>query len=168
MGADPPSSDVLVVADMPLAALRGLLDRLGLDLCVVPDGEAIPGSFWGEPEAGLIGRRVFVRSDTPVHSVLHETAHVVCMDGERRAALARDAGGDDPEEAAVCFLQVVLADSLPAGRDRIMRDMDSWGYSFRLGSTRRWFDDDAADARDWLLRHELLDADDRPTWHLRN
>jgi len=34
--------------------------------------------------------------------------------------------------------------------------MDAWGYSFRLGSTRAWFEEDAADARDWLVRHGIL------------
>ena len=50
-----------------------------------------------------------------------------------------NAGGDDLEESAVCFLQVILADFLDGvGRDRLMRDMDAWGYSFRLGSTAAW------------------------------
>ncbi len=44
-----------------------------------------------------------------------------------------------------------MADQLPGvGRDRLMQDMDAWGYSFRLGSTRAWFEGDAEDARQWL------------------
>jgi hypothetical protein len=43
-----------------------------------------------------------------------------------------------------------------------MQDMDRWGYSFRLGSTRAWFAADAADACDWLVRHRILDAAGRP------
>jgi hypothetical protein len=39
-----------------------------------------------------------------------------------------------------------------------MSDMDAWGYSFRLGSTQAWFEGDAADARQWLLRRHLIDA----------
>ena len=167
MGPDRAPAEVLLVADTPRAALSNLLARYSLDLCVVPDGEDIPGSYWGEPEAGLVGSRVYVRKDTPLHSLLHETAHLVCMDDMRRAAVLRDAGGDDAEEAAVCFLQVLLADSLPVGRDRIMLDMDRWGYSFRLGTTRRWFEEDAEDAREWLVRNGLLDASGRPTWRLR-
>jgi len=167
MGPDRVPADVLLVADTPRIALSGLLARYGLDLGVVPDGGDIPGSYWGEPEAGLVGSRVYVRKDTPLHSLLHETAHLVCMDDARRTALLGNAGGDDAEEAAVCFLQVVLADSLPAGRKRIMLDMDRWGYSFRLGSTRRWFEEDAEDAREWLVRNGLLDASGRPTWRLR-
>jgi hypothetical protein len=31
-----------------------------------------------------------------------------------------------------------------------MADMDAWGYSFRLGSTRAWFEADAEDAREFL------------------
>jgi hypothetical protein len=49
----------------------------------------------------------------------------------------------------------------------MMLDMDEWGYSFRLGSTRAWFESDAADARTWLLARALIDADDKPTWKLR-
>ena len=79
---------------------------------VAPD-EVIPGSYWGEREAGLIGAKIFARLDTPLHSVLHESAHFICMTPERRAGLDTDAGGDDAEENAVCYLQIVLADSLP-------------------------------------------------------
>lgn len=134
----------------------------------VPAGEQIPGSYWGAPEAGLLGSRIYLRDDTPVHSALHEAAHFICMDAERRAGLDTDAGGDDAEEDAVCYLQVLMADQL-AGitRAQLFTDMDSWGYSFRLGSARAWFDADAADARGWLLRHGLIDAAGALTWRLR-
>ncbi len=86
------------------------------------------------------------------------------MAPERRAGLDRDAGGDDLEESAVCYLQVLLADELPGvGRERLCSDMDSWGYSFRLGSTRAWFERDAGDAREWLREHGVIDGGDRPT-----
>jgi hypothetical protein len=50
-----------------------------------------------------------------------------------------------------------LADAIPGvGRERLMADMDAWGYSFRLGSTKAWFERDAEDARNWLLQHGLL------------
>jgi len=125
---------------------------------VAPE-QVIPGSFWGEREAGLIGSRIYARLDTPVHSVLHEGAHFICMTPERRAGLDRDAGGDDAEESAVCYLQIVLADSLPnVGRERLCRDMDEWGYSFRLGSAAAWFAEDAEDARQWLIDRGLIDA----------
>ena len=103
-----------------------------------------------------------------MHSLLHEAGHVICMDEARRAGLDRDAGGDDLEEAAVCYLQVVLADQLPGvGRGRLMQDMDAWGYSFRLGSSRSWFESDAADARAWLLGHGLITDAGAPTFALR-
>lgn len=149
-------------------ALASLLARYGLELRLIPCGEPIVGSYWGEPEAGLAGDRLHARLDTPVHSVLHEAAHYVCMRPERRAGLLRDAGGDDAEESAVCFLQLLLADALPRiGRDRLMLDMDHWGYSFRLGSTRAWFERDADDARDWLHREGLIDDRGALTWRLR-
>ena len=80
-----------------------------------------------------------------------------------------DAGGDYDEENAVCYLQIILAGYLPGtGREHMMHDMDAWGYSFRLGSARAWFERDAADARQSLLTHGLLDAQGEPTWMLRS
>lgn len=159
---------VLTVNDLALHALPELAARYGLRVVRVADGEAIPGSFWGEPEAGIIADAVYARGDTPVHSVLHELSHVVCMTPARRSGLERDAGGDDAEECAVCYLQILLADALPGvGRERLMRDMDAWGYSFRLGSTRRWFAGDAADARHWLAAADVISPDGVPTWRLR-
>ena len=162
------SNAVLRVADVRFSKLAQLLARFGLSLRLLEDDAPITGSFWGEPEAGIVGRSVYVRLDTPVHSLLHEACHLICMDENRRAGLERDAGGDDLEEAAVCYLQVVLADYLPGvGRDRLMQDMDAWGYSFRLGSSRAWFESDAADARAWLLGHGLLSDNGTPAFVLR-
>jgi hypothetical protein len=147
---------------------RGLLGRYGLRLLAVPPGAPIPGSWWGDREAGLRGRALHARPDTPLHSVLHEACHFVCMTAPRRAALDTDAGGDYDEENAVCYLQVLLAGELPGfGRARMQADMDAWGYTFRLGSARAWFERDAEDARAWLRRHALVDIRDRPTWRLR-
>jgi hypothetical protein len=53
------------------------------------------------------------------------------------------------------------------GRGRICEDMDTWGYSFRLGSTRAWFEGDSQDARIWLAAHGVIDSNDRPTWSAR-
>ena len=160
---------VLTVGEIGDAMLAELLGRYGLAIVGVDPGSAIPGSFWGESEAGLIGARLYLRPDTPVHSALHEACHYVCMDGQRRAGLHTDAGGDYAEEDAVCYLQILLADRLPAvGRDRLMSDMDAWGYSFRLGSARRWFEADAEDALDWLRREHLVDEAGEPTWRLRD
>jgi hypothetical protein len=159
---------VLLVNAIDRLALQVLLDRYGLSLQLVAPDEVIPGSYWGEREAGLMGSKIFARLDTPVHSVLHEGAHFVCMTPERRAGLDTDAGGDHAEENAVCYLQIILAQSLPnVGRERMCRDMDEWGYTFRLGSAAKWFDQDAADARDWLMRHAVLDSQSRPTYACR-
>ena len=162
------SEPVLRVADVRFGKLSQLLGRFGLSLRLLDDGAPIKGSFWGEPEAGIVKRSVYVRLDTPIHSLLHETCHLVCMDGKRRSGVERDAGGDDLEESAVCYLQILLADYLPGvGRDRLMQDMDTWGYSFRLGSSRAWFESDAADARAWLLAHGLLRDYGTPAFVLR-
>jgi hypothetical protein len=37
-----------------------------------------------------------------------------------------------------------------------MADMDAWGYTFRLGSTRAWFENDAAEARTFLALRGLI------------
>jgi hypothetical protein len=159
---------VLLVNAIDRLSLELLLDRYGLELRLVAPEEVIPGSYWGEREAGLIGARIFARLDTPLHSVLHESAHFICMTPERRAGLDTDAGGDDAEESAVCYLQVILAESLPnVSRERICRDMDDWGYSFRLGSAATWFATDAGDARDWLMRYALLDSQGDITYACR-
>jgi len=145
-----------------------LLNRYGLQLQLVAPEEPIPASYWGDSEAGLQGNRLFARLDTPLHSVLHEASHYVCMTPERRTGLDRDAGGDDPEESAVCCLQILFAGHIPGvGRERLCADMDEWGYSFRLGSTRAWFEGDAQDARIWLAAHSVIDSNNRPTWSLR-
>ena len=163
-----PTPDVLRLADIGREPVDALFAAWGLQLVLLPAGAAIRGSFWGDSEAGVVGTRVFARPDTPVHSLLHEAGHIICMDAERRRELDRDAGGDDLEEEAVCYLQVVLADRLPGvGRDRLFTDMDRWGYSFRLGSARRWFADDADAARDWLVGEGVLDAGGEPVTVLR-
>jgi hypothetical protein len=159
---------VLLVNAIDRLSLEMLLDRYGLALRLVAPEEVIPGSYWGEREAGLIGAKIFARLDTPLHSVLHESAHFICMTPERRAGLDTDAGGDDAEETAVCYLQVVLAETLPnVSRERMCGDMDEWGYTFRLGSAATWFAKDAPEARDWLIRHGLLDLKGRPTYVCR-
>ena len=148
---------MLTVADLDFAALAALLARYTLQLRQVADEEEIPGSYWGDAEAGLRGSEVFVRSDTPIHSLLHETCHSICMGDERRQRLDTDAGGDFDEENAVCYLQILLADQIPGySAEQCMRDMDQWGYTFRLGSASRWFHEDATECRQWLETRKIL------------
>jgi hypothetical protein len=160
---------MLLLAVVDRVAVAALLDRYGMSLRLTAPNETIPGSYWGESEAGLKGDCLYARLDTPVHSVLHEASHYICMTPERRAGLDRDAGGDDLEESAVCYLQVLLARELPGvGEDRTFADMDAWGYSFRLGGARAWFESDAEDARAWLRQHGVTGAGDRLTGACRN
>ena len=160
---------MLCIADQNLEEITDLLSRYGIELELEAETAEITASFWGAPEAGIMKNRVYVRTDTPIHSMLHECAHIICMTSDRRETLNRDAGGTDLEEAAVCYLQIVLADFVTGvGRDRLMQDMDTWGYSFRLGSTRRWFETDAADACEWLQQCGLLTDAKRPVWRLRH
>ena len=155
---------MLLLSSIDRVAMALLLKRYGMELELIAPEELIPGSYWGESEAGLKADRLYARLDTPIHSILHEACHYICMSPERRSGLDRDAGGDDLEESAVCYLQVLLADELPGvGRRRLCADMDAWGYSFRLGSTQAWFEGDARDAQQWLRGHGVIDAGDRPT-----
>jgi hypothetical protein len=148
--------DVLRWRDASRQPVRDLLAAFGLEVVEVPEGESVPGSYWGDEEAGLIRNRLYLRADTPLHSVLHESCHYICMDSERRDRLHTDAGGSYDEENAVCYLQIVLAQRVPGfGSDRCMRDMDAWGYSFRLGSARAWFERDADDAVEELRRRGI-------------
>ena len=161
-------TEVTVCSTDHLSALSDLLTPYGMRIEPVADETAIPGSYWGESEAGLIGATLFVRTDTPLHSALHEACHYICMDDKRRARLHTDAGGEYAEEDAVCYLQGLLADRLPDyDRQRLFTDMDRWGYTFRLGSAQAWFEQDANDARAWLLTHRIIDNAQRPTGQLR-
>ena len=145
------------MADVPREAIEALLAEHGLAFSAVPDGEPIPGSYWGECEAGIIGHVVHARADTPVHSLLHEACHLIVLPPERRARVHTDATDSVAEEDATCYLQIVLGDRLPGvGRERVMADMDAWGYTFRLGSAKAWFEHDADDARAWLQERDLL------------
>jgi hypothetical protein len=162
-------ADVVRIGRRADDSIRMLVARYGATLIECSLSETLPGSYWGDSEAGLRGNEIYVRADTPIHSLLHELGHFICMSPERRAGLDRDAGGDDAEECAVCYLQIVLADQIAAfGRARMLRDMDAWGYTFRLGSSRAWFENDAADACIWLRRHGVLDTQGNPTFHARS
>lgn len=151
-----PTGTVLRLGQIGFMAPAALLGRFGLQLQRVAPGEPIPGSFWGDEEAGIIGTTVYARGDTPVHSLLHEACHLIVLPPERRAAVHTDATDSIEEEDATCFLQIVLADELPGvGRARLMADMDAWGYTFRLGSAHAWFEQDAASAREFLQARGL-------------
>jgi hypothetical protein len=160
---------MLTVEDLPTQALTDLLNTYTVEVKMVPNNEPIPGSFWGDSEAGLIGNRLYVRPETPVHSALHEACHYICLDSARRTNLDTDAGGDYDEENAVCYLQILLSAKLSGcSADTLMKNMDSWGYTFRLGSAKAWFQDDAEDAQQWLLKEQLIDQNNVPTGRLRN
>lgn len=159
---------VIRCGDLPGDALEGVLSAYGIRSARVGAGEDIPGSYWGEPEAGLVGDCLYLRDDTPIHSALHEACHLICMSPERRADLQGNAGGDYQEENGVCYLQILLSGYIPGmGRERMWRDMDEWGYSFRLDSASEWFHRDAEDARAWLEHHGLVDRRGLPTWRKR-
>ena len=149
---------VLTMADIAFDDAAALLHRYGLALHRVADGESVPGSYWGDSEAGIIGTDVYARGDTPVHSLLHEAGHLIVLPPERRASVHTDATDSIEEENAVCVLQALLADELPSvGRERVLADMDEWGYTFRLGSAAAYVEHDADDAWGWLQAHGFID-----------
>ncbi|MBS0199506.1 MAG: hypothetical protein JSR70_03565 [Proteobacteria bacterium] len=154
------ASALPTINDIGWAACTALLAHYRLELVRVGDGEAIPGSFWGDTEAGIIGHTVHARGDTPVHSLLHEAGHLIVLPPERRGDVHTDATDSIDEENAVCVLQSLLAEQLPGyGRDRLFADMDAWGYTFRLGSARAYVEQDAEDAWKWLQLKGLIGAD---------
>lgn len=162
------ATDVVLCGDLNPDVLATLLQRYNMQLVMTDAGQNIPGSYWGDTEAGLIGSRLYVRADTPVHSALHEACHYICMDQTRRQALNTDAGGGYDEENAVCYLQILLSEYIEdMGKQHMFTDMDNWGYTFRLGSSQAWFEEDAEDARGWLLQEGLISNHDLPTWKLR-
>ncbi len=165
---DTPEPAVLRLRDIDASTVAALLSRFGLRMSVLGDAAEIPGSYWGDCEAGLIGEQLYARADTPLHSILHEACHWITCSPERRETLHTDAADTEAEEGATCYLQIVLADDIPEfGRERALVDMDAWGYSFRLGSARAWFEQDAEDARSWLLGEQLLDAAGRCRYRVR-
>jgi hypothetical protein len=148
---------VVRLRDINIDQARHLLGLFSLQLELVPDGCTIPGSYWGECEAGVIAGTVYARRDTPVHSLLHEACHLMVMPLARRALVHTDATDSVQEEDAACYLQLLLAEHLHGfGFERACADMDLWGYSFRLGSARSWFEGDAEDAFAFLQTSGIL------------
>jgi hypothetical protein len=159
------AAGVLNLGDGQEQALRALLGRYGLGLRLVPAGAPIPGSWWGDREAGLRGAELHARGDTPVHSVLHEACHYVCMAPGRRAALDTDAGGDYAEENGVCYLQVLLATSSrrwvgPACSPTWMPGGIPSGWARRAPGSRPTRRTRASGC----AAMDIIDAADRPTW----
>ena len=150
---------MLLLGQIDVAPLRALLAGHGIELALVADGAPIPGSYWGEPEAGLVGACVHARADTPVHSVLHEACHLIVQPPARRARVHTDATDCDGRGRRQ-LLPADRARRAPAQRRRGPPDgrHGPWGYSFRLGSTRAWFEHDADDARAWLAARGLPHA----------
>lgn len=156
------------LSDIDSSEVTKLLARFGLQLELVALGATIPGSFWGDDEAGLIDSRLYARPDTPLHSILHEACHWITCTPARRSQLHTDAADSQDEENATCFLQIVLSDYLPGfSSARALLDMDAWGYSFRLSSARAWFESDSRAEREWLVHYQLLDANLRPIFGVR-
>jgi hypothetical protein len=157
-----PTDTILTLGEIDLGDVVALLAAYGLAFELIPEGAAIPGSFWGDSEAGLIGRTVYARRDTPVHSLLHEACHLIVLPAHAQAQVHTNATDSQEEEDAVCVLQALLGDALPGvGRDRVLADMDAWGYSFRLGSARAYVEQDAESSWRWLAARGLVDAQRR-------
>ncbi len=143
------NSRVTSLGDIEPAAIERLLTAFGLSLAGVAPGASIPGSYWGDSEAGLVGDRLFARADTPVHSLLHELGHYVCMDptaarcARHRCGRRRRRGSGRVLPAGVARRRACEASAASAAS----RDMDTWGYSFREGSARAWLAGDGVPRR---------------------
>jgi hypothetical protein len=162
-------TDVLRIQDISLSAISNLLARFSLTLEISPPHAPIPGSFWGDDEAGLIANTLYARMDTPLHSALHEACHWITCSPMKRAQLHTDAADNQDEENATCYVQVLLAEYLPGfGAARALADMDAWGYSFRLGSAARWFAEDTQAEQAWLRHYGLVDASNVVQFRIRS
>jgi len=160
---------ILTCADIEFTQLQQLLGKYDLKIHLVEDNKKIPGSWFGEPEAGIIENNLYIRNDTPVHSALHESCHYICMSADRREKLHTNAGGDYDEENGVCYLSILLSQYIEGfGLERMLSDMNEWGYTFRLGSSKRWFEEDAQDAVDWLEKNKIIMPVNKPTWSIRS
>jgi len=159
---------ILSCNEIELAELSSLLGKFSIQVHLIEDSEKIPGSWFGDPEAGIINNNLYIRNDTPVHSALHESCHYICMSPNRRRNLHTNAGGDYDEENGVCYLSILLSEYLKSfGQVRMLNDMDEWGYTFRLGSSKAWFEGDATDAFDWLVKHKIIDTKKNILWNIR-
>ena len=59
--------DVLRVGNDAHPSLTQLTRRYGVELVACAPDDSLPGSYWGESEAGLRGNSLYVRPDTPLH-----------------------------------------------------------------------------------------------------
>jgi len=80
------SNSVYQISDFSISEIISLLEKYHLKIKVLSPEQAICGSYWGDSEAGLIENTLYVRKDTPIHSLLHEACHYICMDETRRVA----------------------------------------------------------------------------------
>ncbi|MEO6171550.1 MAG: hypothetical protein ABIP02_00385, partial [Arenimonas sp.] len=86
--------------------------------------------------------------------------HLIVLSEEKRRLVHTDATDSVAEEDAVCILQALLGDELAGvGRECIWADMDTWGYTFRLGSAKAHFEKDADDAFAFLIARGLMNVE---------
>jgi|TARA_B110000977_G_scaffold78491_1_gene105621 hypothetical protein len=160
---------MLLYSQLENDVLKPILTAYSMRIVEVTDNQTIPYSFWGDREAGRLGNTLYARADTPLHSLLHELCHYICMPASERNKDLVDAAGSASEENACCFFQIILSAFIDNyNQSRLFEDMDSWGYSFRLGSAIRWYTEDAEDTREWLIEKNILLANNQPSWELRN
>ena len=105
---------VKIVEDFKLNVLGLLLHKYQLSIINVGKQDKIPGSYWGDSEAGIIENTLYVRPDTPIHSLLHEACHYICMDNSRRIKLDTDAEGDYEERKCRLLPTDIIGRSAPA------------------------------------------------------
>ena len=67
------TEDVICCSQLKPDEIQLLLSRYDLQQQLIDLNQTIPGSFWGESEAGIIQQTIYFRPDTPAHSLLHET-----------------------------------------------------------------------------------------------
>ncbi len=135
----------------------------------VPAGAAIPGSYWGDTEAGL-DRQHRVRARRHARAFVPARALSLHLHGRRAPCRARDRRRRHAttRSAASATCRCCSPSGSTASAQRAACATWTRGATrFREGSARAWFDGDGAHARAWLLDHGLVDSAGQPTLRLR-
>jgi len=140
------------------------LDRYGLSLHLVAPDEVIPARI-GASARRADGIQIFARLDTAGAFGAARGRPFYLHDAGTARRLGYRCRRRSCGRECVCYLQIILAQSLPnVGRERMCRDMDEWAIRSGWEAPRSGSIQDAEDARDWLMRHGVLDSQSRPTY----
>ena len=106
--------------------MAALLRPYGLAVRTVPSAGSIPGSYWGESEAGIRGTRLHIRADTPLHFSAFSPRHRMrnlprtpteTLELARRIALDQGARVEDVADPDDGRIRLIDADGIVRWRN---------------------------------------------------